>query len=76
MNVLLYAIFSCVAAGNTDYCRPLGMPFVFQSVDQCIEVMTTKLGSGDLLDGRLYLGSSPVWYECKQRPTSQWSQIK
>jgi len=80
MNALIYAIFSCVAAGNTGYCHQMGEPFLFQSADQCITALTTQLSHhGNLVDGRLYTtqpGSSKTWFECEQRPSSQWQAVQ
>jgi hypothetical protein len=80
MNALIFAIASCVAAGSTNYCHLMGQPFVFSSADQCLQTMSAKLGGGrELLDGRLYTtqpGSSKTWFECEQRPTSEWTPVQ
>lgn len=82
MNALIFAIASCVAAGSTNYCHLIGQPFVFSSADQCLQTMSARLsptGQGKLIDGRLYTtqpGSSKTWFECEQRPTSQWQPVQ
>ena len=79
---LVFAIASCVAAGSTNYCHVMGEPFVFSSADQCLQTMSAKLsptGHGTLIDGRLYTtqpGASKTWFECEQRPTSQWQPVQ
>jgi hypothetical protein len=82
MNALIFAIASCVAAGSTNYCHLMGQPFVFSSADQCLQTMSARLsptGHGKLIDGRLYTtqpGASKTWFECEQRPTSQWQTVQ
>lgn len=76
MTVFIYAIVVCVNAGSTSYCHPLGEPFFFRSADQCIQAMSTRVGHGNLVDGRFYGGNAKVWYECDQRPTSQWAPVQ
>ena len=54
MTTLIYAIVTCVSAGSTNYCHLLGEPFVFASADQCVQAMSTRLGPGNLIGGKLY----------------------
>ena len=74
--IMLYAIAACVSVGSTKYyCHLVGRPFVFQSEEQCVQAMATRLGPGNLVGSKFYHignGSGKVWYECEHEPVAQW----
>jgi hypothetical protein len=76
---MIYAIVACLSAiGGTNYCHLVSEHFVFASADQCVQVMSTRLGPGNLIGGKFYTannGTGKTWYECDQRPSSQWQPI-
>jgi hypothetical protein len=79
VNTLIYAIVACVSAGSTNYCHLLGEPLVFASAEQCVQALSTRLGPGNLINGRFHstqARGSNTWYECDQRPTSQWQPVQ
>jgi len=81
VNAMIYAIMMCVGmADGRAYCSLVGAPWLFQSAAQCAQVLATRLGPGRLIGGRFHRtgssGGSNVWYECDQRPTSQWQSVE
>jgi hypothetical protein len=78
MTAFIYAIIVCVNSSRI-YCHLVGRPFLFQSAEECVQAMSTRLGPGNLIGGKFYSannGTGKTWYECDQQPTSQWAPVQ
>lgn len=76
MNALIFAILTCTA-GSGGVCLD-NYPVRFHSAQDCLTFLTRNMAHGrELTNGRAYANNShSVWFECDQKPTSEWQAVQ
>lgn len=76
MNALVFAILTCTT-GSGGICLD-NYPIRFRSAEDCLSYLTHNMGhQRELTNGRAYAnGSHSVWFECDQKPTSEWETVQ